>query len=100
MSGTSIVIRLERPCFMSKIFKSEKLTKENTMQRNGTTVIEGGPPIRLSGTIKHETAKAILFSCDGQEMWLPKSVVEIDNLGEGAAVVAIPEWLASRHGLL
>jgi hypothetical protein len=78
----------------------EKLKKENIMRKNGTTVIESGPPIRLSGTIKRETGKAILFVCDGQEMWLPKSVVEADNLGEGAAVVSIPEWLASRRGLV
>jgi hypothetical protein len=85
---------------MSKRLNWAKLTKEHVMRKNGTTVIEGGPPIRLSGNIKRQTGKAILFVYDEQEMWLPKSVVDIDNLGEGSAVVSIPEWLAIRHGLV
>jgi hypothetical protein len=56
--------------------------------------------VQLTCTVKHQTAKAILIVWDDQELWLPKSVIEIDNLGEGAAVVSIPHWLAAKHRLV
>jgi hypothetical protein len=43
--------------------------------------------------------KAILIDDGDQEMWLPKSVIEIDRIGDGTAIVFVPEWLAKKLGL-
>lgn len=41
--------------------------------------------------IKYETEKAILFVIDGREIWLPKSLCEVDRHDK---VVSLPENLA------
>lgn len=51
----------------------------------------------------HETAKAILVSDDGDRekaVWLPKSVVEVEDKGRGIVVVTLPEPLAIDKGLV
>ena len=55
--------------------------------------------VKVTCTLKHETAKAILISADSQDCWLPKSLIEIERLGEGDAVISVPDWLAIKHGL-
>jgi hypothetical protein len=41
--------------------------------------------------IKHETEKAYLFVIDGKDVWLPKSVVQINETDKE---VTLPESLA------
>jgi hypothetical protein len=50
----------------------------------------------LFKTIQHETEKGILIGADDEQCWLPKSLIELDKLGDGTAVVVLPEWLASK----
>ena len=50
-----------------------------------------------------ETAKAILVEIDGDEVWIPKSVIHDDSEvsaggDEGDLVVA--QWFAEREGLI
>lgn len=45
------------------------------------------------GDILQETEDAILVSCDGEEVWLPKS--QIDYAGERGDEYALPAWLAA-----
>lgn len=51
-----------------------------------------------------ETEKALLVSDTGNEddaVWLPKSQIEIENIGEAnSVVVTLPEWLAHDKGLI
>jgi len=42
-------------------------------------------------SIVHETEKAVQFSIGGKKVWLPKSVIEID---EDNKTVVMPEQLA------
>jgi hypothetical protein len=47
--------------------------------------------------IEVETAAAVLVkNLDGDEVWLPKSQIEIVN----DHVVIVPEWLAEQEGLI
>jgi hypothetical protein len=56
--------------------------------------------VQVTCTIKQETQRAILIDNGDQECWLPKSVVEVDRLGDESAIVSVPKWLASRKGLI
>ena len=52
------------------------------------------------GDILQETEDAILVSCDGEEVWLPKS--QIDYAGERGdeyVPITLPDWLAADKGL-
>jgi len=51
-------------------------------------------------TIEHESEKAVLINDGNQNIWLPKSVIEIDRSGDGTAVVNVPNWLANKRGLM
>jgi len=53
--------------------------------------------IELTGTVKHETADAYLFSDGDVEVWLPKSLCEWDL---AAKEMTLPEWLAIDRGLV
>jgi hypothetical protein len=58
--------------------------------------------IELSGEIRFETERAILF-CDGnKEVWLPRSQIEDIDLTTSppSAVITIPEWLAENKELI
>jgi hypothetical protein len=57
-------------------------------------------PIQIACMIKHQTESALLIDNGDQECWLPKSVVEVDRLGDESAIVSVPKWLASRRGLI
>jgi chemotaxis signal transduction protein len=54
------------------------------------------------GTIKNETAKAVLFEIDGDEYWIPLSqifkVVRTKSKGEDEIVMS--EWIAKEKGLI
>ena len=84
---------------MSNRLNWDKRAKENRMRRNGVTSLDNGKFVKLICTVKHETAKAILVVADDQECWLPKSLVEVDKLGDGTAHLVLPEWLADQEGL-
>jgi hypothetical protein len=56
--------------------------------------------IKLSCTIEHETEKAVLIVHDDQKAWLPKSLVGLDKLPDGTAVVVVPDWLAAGRKLI
>jgi hypothetical protein len=47
--------------------------------------------------IIHETDGAILFSIDGDEVWIPRSLLELD---ESTHTVTVPEWFALKEGLI
>jgi len=34
---------------------------------------------------------------DDQECWLPKSLIEVDKLGDDTARIVLPEWLAPKR---
>jgi hypothetical protein len=58
--------------------------------------------VHVGCVIKKETQSAILIDSGDQECWLPKSLIDIDHLGEGSgsAIVYVPEWLATDRGLV
>jgi hypothetical protein len=56
--------------------------------------------LKITCTIEQETAKAILILVDDQECWLPKSVIAWDGIGDGRAIVSLPEWLAKKQRLI
>lgn len=41
--------------------------------------------------------RAILFSIDGADVWLPRSLIEVD---EDDKVVTMPQWLAEERELV
>jgi hypothetical protein len=51
--------------------------------------------------IKRETEKAFLIEYEGEELWLPKSVLsEADNYEVGDVVtLSVQEWWANDKGL-
>ena len=65
---------------ISNRLNSNKCAKENLTRRNGVTSIDNRKSVKFSCTIKHETKRAILVEHEDQKCWLPKSVVQIDNL--------------------
>jgi len=46
----------------------------------------------------NETAKAILFLIDGEEYWIPKSVI-IDDDEEESGSIEVAQWFAEKEGL-
>jgi hypothetical protein len=63
--------------------------------------------VTLNGTVKFQTARAVLFHSDfmDEEVWLPKSqiIVQIEEGREGQAnvraEVTVPGWLADKNKL-
>lgn len=60
--------------------------------------------IDLAVEIRHTTAKAYLVHDGHRDVWLPKSMVEVEwAKGEGdrgSAIVTLPEWLAQKTELI
>ena len=50
--------------------------------------------------LKHETMKAYLVNDGANDVWLPKSMVEIEIVGDKSSIVTMPEWLAKEKGLI
>jgi hypothetical protein len=55
--------------------------------------------VDIAAELRHETDKAFLVFDGAKEVWLPKSLVEHDDLA-GASIFTMPEWLAKREGLI
>lgn len=55
--------------------------------------------IEIECSVVAETEKAILIDDGGTKVWLPRSLIDIDNHGKSATVM-LPEWLAKKHGLI
>jgi hypothetical protein len=56
--------------------------------------------VKIACTIEQETSKAILVVVDDQKCWLPKSIITWDEVGDGDALVSLPEWLAKKQRLI
>lgn len=57
--------------------------------------------LRLKHTTYPESSSkgAYLIDTGDEEIWLPKSQVEIERQGDGLVTVTLPEWLAIEKGL-
>lgn len=55
--------------------------------------------IDLALEYRYETARAYLVNDGHQDIWLPKSQVEMHEEGK-AHIFTMPEWLASTKGLI
>lgn len=44
-----------------------------------------------------DTDKAHLFLIDGKEVWIPKSLAEVDK---DSKTITVPEWWALKEGLI
>ena len=55
--------------------------------------------VDVTVTLKRETDKAVLVDHGGDECWLPKSLIEIEQDGK-AHIVTLPEWLAQEKGMI
>ena len=53
--------------------------------------------VDIAGELRRETERAFLVFDGGQEVWLPKALVEH---GPGEGTFAMPEWLAHEKGLI
>jgi hypothetical protein len=52
--------------------------------------------VDIDGDVRMEREKAILFYDGSREVWLPRSLVEINNDG----TITLPEWKAKEAGLI
>jgi len=52
--------------------------------------------VDIAGEVRHETDKGLLFFDGDRTIWLPKSLVEVNDDG----TVTMPEWLAMDKELL
>ena len=59
-----------------------------------------GKVVRIICTVQHETKNALLIDDGYQEMWLPKSIIEVAKVDGGRVEIVVPEWLASKRGLI
>lgn len=56
--------------------------------------------LTVFGDILQETEDAILFRCEADEVWLPKSQIEyVGERGDEYVEVSVPDWLAEDKGL-
>ena len=63
------------------------------MPRKGSEVVD----VRYDRVkIDSERHKAILFQIGGKEVWLPRSLIEVD---EKDKTVALPAWKCEQEGL-
>ena len=52
--------------------------------------------ISVEGRMVTETSMAWLVDCGSEEVWLPKSMVSLDESGN----YIVPVWLAKKKGLV
>jgi hypothetical protein len=62
--------------------------------------MKDGNAVKITCIVRHETPKAVLIVSGGEEHWLPKSLLEIDKMDNGTADIILPEWRASKRGLM
>lgn len=58
--------------------------------------------VDLDATAKRETPKALLVEVEGEEKWVPKSLIHDDSevYREGdAGTLVVPLWWAEKEGL-
>jgi hypothetical protein len=52
----------------------------------------------------HETERAVLFSIEGEELWVPKSCIHEDSecysMESGPGLLVVNEWWAEKEGLV
>jgi hypothetical protein len=57
--------------------------------------------VDVAGELRIDRPKAILLFDGTKEVWLAKSLIEIEQTGPGNFVtVTMPEWLAGEKGLI
>ena len=60
--------------------------------------------VEISVEYRHQTKKAILVSDGDDEVWIPKSLISDwsdDDPEQGdVIVISIPEWFATKEGLV
>lgn len=56
--------------------------------------------IDISGEIRIDRERAVLFFDGDKEVWLPKSLIEIERKERGLFEITLPEWLALEKGLI
>lgn len=56
--------------------------------------------VEISGVIRHETEKAFLFVDGKNEVWIPKSQVDMVNSSIPDGILCVAEWLAKKNGLI
>lgn len=49
--------------------------------------------------LKHETDKAYLLEIEGEELWFPKSKVQLVPKPDGTYNILAPKWLLEKKGL-
>ena len=62
----------------------------------GAEVVKRHDIIEIAGLVRHETDLAIFFDDGTKRVWLPKSMVEVNDDG----TVSLPEWLAEEKELI
>lgn len=63
------------------------------MARKGSEIVD----VRYSQIkVDSERYKSILFEIGGKEVWLPRSLIEVDA---DAGTVALPAWKAEEEGI-
>lgn len=55
--------------------------------------------VDVTGEVRQDREKSILFFDGTREVWLPKSQIEIESKGK-LVEVTMPEWLAQEKGLI
>lgn len=59
--------------------------------------------VEITDPVEVETPKAIMFTHEGEEFWIPKSQIGNDSEVQGkgdTGTLIIPEWLAEEKGLI
>ena len=59
--------------------------------------------LEVSVVIDNPKHKSVLVKCDGKEVWLPRSEIELEYSGgqnAQTATVTMPEWLAIAKELV
>jgi hypothetical protein len=80
------MLETEKPVMKAQQFP----TNTGKSKSNGKNMIE------IAAEVKRETAKAFLVDDGNQEVWLPKSQVEMSSDG----VFNVAEWLAREKGFI
>ena len=58
------------------------------------------PRMKIEGWVYQWTDRAIRLATGVRLVWLPQSLVEIDDRGVAGCTVTVPVWLARKKGLV
>jgi hypothetical protein len=58
--------------------------------------------VDIKGTIKRETEMAVLFEIDGEDHWIPFSLIDkiTRNKVKEEDEIRVKEWFANKEGLI